>query len=188
MTTDKSKNTNESDKIRVCPFTVLIDQQEKAPYPFSNVPAQYVENENATLIVKTKRLHLKTGDYSIEDYHDDLSIERKSLEDFYMTLGNNTKRERFRREVLRLSEMKNGVVLIEATWPMICNPSAHRNNWQSRLNPRSVYGTILSWQRKYERVNWVLAGSRRMGETLTFHMLERFWEWQRKREKAANTK
>ena len=172
-------------QIRVCPFTVLVDQQEKAPYPFANIPAQYVADTDTTLIVRTQRLHLKTGDYSIEGYHDVLAIERKSLEDFFATLGTKEKRERFRREVLRLAEMENGVVLVEATWPMICNPAAHRNNWQSRLNPRSVYGTILEWQQKYERVNWVLAGNRRMGEILTFHMLERFWERQGKEEKAA---
>ena len=166
----------ENESIRVCPFTVLIDQQEKAPYPFTNIPAQYAANADTSLIIRTQRLHLKTGDYSIEGHHNSLSIERKSLEDFFATLGTEKKRERFRREVIRLSEMENCIVLVEATWPMIRNPAKYRNNWKSRLNPRSVYGTILEWQRKYERVNWILSGTRRMGEILTFDMLERFWE------------
>lgn len=46
--------------------------------------------------------------------------------------------------------------------------------WMSQLNPKSVWGTIFSWQQRY-RVHWCFAGSRRLGELATFEMLERFW-------------
>ena len=48
-------------------------------------------------------------------------------------------------------------------------------NWQSRLNPRSVWGTIFSWGQRYPTIHWYTMGSRRLGELATFEILERFW-------------
>lgn len=45
----------------------------------------------------------------------------------------------------------------------------------SRLNPKTVYRTILAWQQRYPHVHWWPAESRRFAERTTFRILERFW-------------
>ena len=72
-------------------------------------------------------------------------IERKANLD--EIAGNFTVgRERFEREFIRAKA--NGIkvfLLIEnASWEDVFS-----HNYQSRLNPKSLYGSLLSWQARY---------------------------------------
>jgi ERCC4-type nuclease len=125
---------------------------------------------------------LQTGDYSIKGLESRVCIERKSLADLYNSCGQG--RERFEREHQRLAEMEFAAVVIEADFRMMLHsPPEH-----SKLKPKCVYRTMLSWMIRYG-VHWLPAGgytpkrSRRLAEITTFRLLEKFWnEQQRHRE------
>lgn len=151
-----------------CPFTILVDQREKAPYRFTGIRAD-ADKQGRPVVVETKIAFLKTGDYSIEGLEKCIAIERKSLEDLYSTLGQH--RDRFEEEHDRLMYMNKAAVVIEADLSYaMANPPT-----RSRLTPKSVYRTYLAWQWRYG-VPWIWAGSRVGAEKTTFHLLRMFWE------------
>ena len=164
--------------VLICPFTVLIDTREKAPYGFHNIPLARLPKRSfdgppPRLVVPTKEMFLPAGDYSIDGMIQDVAVERKSLEDLYSTLGQH--RERFEREVDKLQRYCVAAIVIEATLREVMRPAEFRPEWRSRLNPRSVYGTWQSWSQRYRNVHWHFAGSRQAAEVATFHLLERFY-------------
>jgi hypothetical protein len=69
-----------------------------------------------------------------------------------------------------MAEMSFAAVVIEASWEQILF-------WpvESRLNPKSVFRTAISWQQKFG-VPWLAMGSRELAEITTFRLLERFYE------------
>ena len=156
----------------VCPFTIIVDTREQAPYTFGAVPA----GGGRQWVVPIQCAGLRSGDYSIAGLESRIAIERKSLEDLYSTLGQG--RERFESEFQRLAEMEFAAVCIEADIREIWRPLEFRNEWRSRLNPRSVEGTIVSWSIRYPRVHWWTMGSRRQAEIRVFATLKRFWDEQ----------
>jgi len=159
--------------ITICPFQIVIDSREKAPYSFTNLPAR-ASGRGKGLVVPVETKLLYAGDYSIVGEEISIACERKSLEDLFSTLGQN--RARFEREIDRLQGYQVAAVVIEASWQEICRPRETRGEgWRSKLSPRSVWATIFSWSQKYPNVHWWTAGSRRLGEVMTFEILERFW-------------
>ncbi|HVY62329.1 MAG TPA: hypothetical protein VHF22_11785, partial [Planctomycetota bacterium] len=81
------------------PFTVVIDTREQAPLSFGSWP--------------TVVAGMKTGDYSIQGFEDQIAIERKSLSDLFGCIGRD--RDRFERELLRLWALDYAAIVIEAT-------------------------------------------------------------------------
>lgn len=160
-------------EIAVCPFTVAVDSREQAPYGFENLPLPG-RRGGKRLVVPVEYRGLAAGDYSIVGLEDCVAVERKSLEDLFATLGQG--RERFEREIEKLSIYQRAAIMVEADWREICRPSEFRGRWRSRLNPRSVWGTVFSWSQRYPRVHWYAMGSRRLAELATFEILERFWK------------
>ena len=162
-----------------CPFVILVDGREKAPYQFTGLLSDSAK-DHLPIVVPWQWSHLKTGDYSIDGYETLVSVERKSLEDLYSTLGSH--RERFEAEHQRLASFPPGrvCVVIEATWEQILNRPPER----SRLRPKSVLRTAVSWQVKYG-VPWVTAVDRRLAEIWTFRFLEKAWK-QCQKEAVAN--
>ena len=150
------------------PFTILIDQQEKAPFNFHGLLAD-ADQQHRPLIVPTQRVHLKPGDYSIAGLQTDVTVERKSLADLFGTLGQGL--ERFRREHERMAEMKRAVVVVESSWfEAIYFPPPH-----SKLPPKTVFRVAASWQARYG-IPWVFMGDRRLAEIFTFRFLSKYWE------------
>lgn len=176
MSTARTDAKTSTDPI-VCPWTILIDQREGAPYGFTGLRSD-ASDHRRPIYVPTRFCTLQTGDYTIEGMEGEVCCERKSLSDLFSTLGQN--RERFQREHERMAEIiaRGGlaVVVIESDWQTILlHPPEN-----SRLNPKTVMRTWLSWRRKYG-VEWITAGDRRLAEITTFRMLEKEWE---KREEA----
>ncbi len=153
----------------VVPFTILVDGQEKAPYHFDGMKTD-ASMKSRPMSVSTSWAHLKTGDYSIDGWKKHVTVERKSLEDLYRTLGQH--RERFEREHVRMAGFGagNSCVIIEANWNQILNHPPRR----SRLLPKTVFRTFLSWSQKYA-VPWIAVEDRRMAEVTTFRFLECWW-------------
>lgn len=149
------------------PRTVLIDTREQAPYPFDTIPADR-EHGGGFWRVRTERLALPSGDYSLDGYAAAVAVERKSLADLYGTVGQG--RDRFIRELERLNEMTFAAVVVEAEWSEVLGDPPPF----TRLSPRTVYRSVLAWQQRFPRVHWWTCPGRDMAEVTTFRILERF--------------
>jgi ERCC4-type nuclease len=158
-----------------CPFTILVDGREKAPYTFSGIRAN-ADRGHRILEIPRKWAHLQTGDYTIEGMQDLVADERKSLEDLYSTLGQH--RERFEREHQRLAEFERKAVVIEADW----NKILFRPPPQSNLLPKSIHRTAIRWEEIYN-VHWWDMPDRRAAEITTFRILESFYNHKQKKER-----
>ena len=72
-----------------CPFTILIDRQEKAPFSFAEIRARsFIDKDQRLYVpcVERRYLGVGMGDYSLAGYEGRIGIERKSLADFQGTL------------------------------------------------------------------------------------------------------
>ena len=90
------------------------------------------------------------------------------LADLFATLGQD--RERFERELTRLAEMTFAAVVVEADWDKILK---HPPEF-SRLNPKTIFRSVIAWQQRYPRVHWWMGPDRRFAEIVTLRILERF--------------
>lgn len=159
------------------PFTVLVDTREQSAFKFQNIKgdksdAVKVGKEKVipTLIVPVEHKGLKTGDYSIKGLEDRVSIERKSLEDFFHCVGSD--RDRFVRQLERLNQLERGVMMIEADWNRILQGAP-----RSELLPKTVVRSVMAWQQDYfPNVHWWFLGTKRRAELFTFRLLDRFWK------------
>lgn len=95
---------------------VVIDTREQKPFGFDGLRCD-VADGGGPLTVPTVRGTLKSGDYSLLGYETAVAVERKSLDDLYGTLGQG--RERFERELVRLSSYRFAAVVIEGDWRAI---------------------------------------------------------------------
>jgi len=136
-------------------YTIAIDSREKKPYTFKGYNSKIVT--------------LKTGDYSIIGMENILSIERKSKQDAYQSLGQG--RARFRKELIRLSELKYAAIVIESTMKdFMVKPQ------YTRMNPKSVVNSILAWSVRYN-VCVFFADDRIYGEAIVRQLLDKFFKY-----------
>lgn len=149
------------------PFTVVTDGREKCPYQFKLMTTD-ADRGYRPLIVHSEWGYLKSGDYSIKGFENQIAVERKSLEDCFNTLGQH--RDRFEAEVARLSRLSSAAIVIEASWNQILTAPPPR----SRLVPKTILRTAIAWQQRYH-VPWLTCEDRRLAEIVTFRWLERWW-------------
>ena len=76
---------------------IIVDSREQRPYKFDGA------------VVKA----LKTGDYSIEGYEDQIAIERKGFDDLFGCLTSSL--PRFRKQLQRLGQVPYSAVLLDTT-------------------------------------------------------------------------
>lgn len=149
------------------PFTIVVSSWEQARYFFTGLQPDS-DQKGDLLIVPTKWMHLRTGDYSIEGMEDLVTVERKTISDLLQTLGGG--RDRFEKEHERMSELQYATVVIESTLPdMLGKVHAHG------VEPKTAFRTWLSWEQRFG-VPWHWVGDRRLAEVTTFRLLEKFWE------------
>lgn len=145
---------------------VIIDTREQLPYTFERLNCDKADGGGVATI-PTVRERLDAGDYSLSGFERKVAVERKSLADLYHTLGQG--RERFERELLRLSHYQFAAVVVEATWPQALVPPP----W-TQLRPKTVFRSINAWKQRWPNVHWDFLGDRRLAEVHTFRTLERF--------------
>ena len=162
--------TTSNDAPILMPFTILVSGAEQARYWFADLRAD-ANRQNRPLAVPSEWAHLPTGDYTIRGLEKLILIERKSKEDLFGTLGNQERRERFRREHQRLSHVDFGAVVIEADMAEILTEPPER----SELNPKTVFRTFCAWTQRYG-VHWIFASDRQLAEIVTFRLLQKYWE------------
>lgn len=103
--------------------TIVIDTREQSPYEF---PSR-----------TTVRKALPAGDYSLAGLECQVSVERKTLNDFVQTVIG--KRERFRRELLKLAAYDRACVVVEASMDDIV-----RGIYLTGAHPSAVFGAAIS--------------------------------------------
>ncbi len=150
------------------PYVVVIDTREKAPFLFNGLKTDSKDGYRP-LSVRTVTRGLPSGDYSIEGLESQTAVERKSLADLYNTISQG--RERFQRELERLNAMEYAAIVIEASWSQIITDPPKF----SKLPPKIVFRSVISWQQRFPRVHWWPTEGRRLAELATLRILERFW-------------
>jgi len=142
-------------------FTILIDQREKRPYSFAGYP------------VDIQTCHLKTGDYSLRTEAEDFStsgicIERKSKSDLFQSLSHH--RARFEREWTRMDNYEYAALIIEdSSFLSLLTPPEG-----SRMNPKSIIQSLISWQIRFPRVHVFTIDNRNLSECLIYSLCEKF--------------
>jgi ERCC4-type nuclease len=137
---------------------IIIDTREQNPYIFTNIKPK------PKIIYKG----LKTGDYSISGFEQSgISIERKSLSDLFGSVGGG--RKRFENEFKRLSKFDYPALILEGGLnDIFLNPPGH-----TKMNPKSVFRTLLSWSIRYGVYIWT-PPDRVFAEKLTYLLLEKY--------------
>jgi ERCC4-type nuclease len=156
------------------PRAILIDQREQSPYTFSGLLSDADEDRKPLRII-TRAMKLQTGDYTLAGLVDEIAIERKSLEDTFGTIGQG--RQRFVKELTRLSSLSYAAVVIEAELSTILkHPPA-----ESQLPAKVVVRSIMHWQMRFPTVHFWMVPGRRAGEVIVFRLLEAFAKrWKQK--------
>lgn len=154
----------------VCPFTVLIDTREQAPWSFQNIVI-----ERRLWVIQRVYATLATGDYSIVGCEGRICIERKSAADLVgsVTSGN----ARFRREHERMKSIVDAggfaCVVVEGCLSAICDELDAESG--RRVTSESIMGAVASWPQRYS-CPWFFAGDRRRAELLGFRILLKWWK------------
>ena len=139
-------------------LTIIIDTREQLSFTFATiVPIP------ATIVAT-----LQTGDYSIQGYENQITIERKSLTDLFGTVGKG--RKRFEAELQRMVEYRFAAVVVEADWVTVLRHPPTR----SRLNPKTIYTSVIAWQIRYG-VHFWFCPNREFAQKTTYRLLDRFY-------------
>ena len=149
----------------IAPFEVLRDTQEKKPYLFEGLRTDACQGRRP-LLVPVIDAKLRTGDYSILGMEDMVTVERKSKDDFFRTIGQE--RASFKRELARMQEIKHATVIVEAEWSEIrASPPEF-----SKMRVNNLFRTVIHWMSEFRNVHWVFMPSRREAEIATYRRLE----------------
>lgn len=157
-----------TDAIHVPPFTIVIDNREKAPFRFAGM-RQRESKGGRVIIPRIESRALPTGDYSIDGFEQRIAVERKSKSDLYASISGE--RGRFEREFERLSEFDFAACVIECDWANLRIEPV-----RTQVPFASVEGTIIAWAVRWPAINWMLCEDRRHAEWVTFRMLETSWK------------
>ena len=95
--------------------------------------------------ISSVRGTLKTGDYSIQGYEDQITFERKSVQDLVGTLTSG--HTRFLREMERMRSFKAKYILIEHTPDILYNYCA-KHGWQRKFN--TIIQSLLAYACHYQ--------------------------------------
>ena len=110
-------------------FIVVVDTRETDPLLFrGNKPRKGIP-----LVRKT----LSYGDYSILGFEECISVERKKVGDLFTCLG--SQRERFKRELEKLSGFERKWLLIEDLEGEVLQPQEHGS-----MHPNAVRQSLVS--------------------------------------------
>lgn len=111
---------------------IVIDTREQRGYTFSS-----------ELIGGVVHAALPAGDYSLQGYETQITIERKSLDDYVQTVIHA--KERFARELNLLRSYPRAWIVVEATLDDVL-----QGRYASRAHPQSVLGLTAALMTKYD--------------------------------------
>lgn len=134
----------------ICPFTIVVDSREQAPWSFLGLTAN-ADKEYAPLAIDCNVQTLPTGDYSIKGFEDSIVIERKSLGDAFGTFTHD--RPRWEREMDRMRKIPCCHVVIEGSLEDL------RKGPKPRANYKDVEWEPLDGSSDYSTTNEFLDDS-----------------------------
>jgi ERCC4-type nuclease len=134
----------------------VIDTREQLPYRFD--PA----------FVEVSRCALAAGDYSIAGHETEVAVERKSLPDFIASVIQN--RDRFSREMARLSAYRAACVVVEAD---LRDVVAHK--YRSWAHPNAVLGSVLALHIDFG-VPFIFCSTREIAGRFTSGFLRKYFK------------
>ena len=111
-------------------YNIITDTREQQP----------LWNKN------TIRKTLKTGDYSIEGYEEEISIERKTLPDLFGTLGKG--HARFKKELTRARELQYFAIVIEGNITQCLNKEFDGSH-HTKMHGHVIMKILLTIHLKY---------------------------------------
>jgi hypothetical protein len=171
-------------------FAVVIDTAEQNAWRFVGLKSD-ADKQYREIIVPTVRQSLgrhpnSNGDYSILGCEGRVAIERKAKEDAWGTIlgwatGHEAdhqmpgRRERFEAELGRLNEFESAVVIVEATLGTLVAQAPSWGVKPVETNGKIFLRSVISYQQRFPRVQWVFADTPRMAEGIAFRWLDRFW-------------
>lgn len=138
---------------RLC-FVIVIDTRERWPYPFKGH--------------LTIRNTLPYGDYSIQGFENQITIERKTLNDLLVCFGKE--RNRFMAEMEGLARYKTKALIVESTY----NSVLHHRQF-SKLHRNSAKGSVAKLIADY-CIPVLFVGSRAFGEELILSIFKQAME------------
>ena len=107
---------------------VVVDTREQSPLPFANCP--------------TAGGTLATGDYSVQGFEDEFTVERKSLDDLAGSCTHD--RQRFEKELVRMRGYPFRRLLVVGT---VEDVEAHR--YRSRAEPKAILASVTAFEIRY---------------------------------------
>lgn len=159
-----------------CGFTVLIDTREQHPFSFTGIHTD-ADREYRPLLIPTQWQGLTTGDYSILGLSQSIALERKSREDLYGTITTGgERRDRFIAELERLSAIEFAAIVVEESFGACLRHPPSFGKMDPQHRAKTLARSVLSWQQKYPRVQWMFADDRRLAEMVAYRYLEKFWQ------------
>lgn len=144
--------------ILYCLPPVIIDTREQEPYSFPSPVRSIIET-------------LETGDYSLKNYEDRITVERKSLQDFVNTVIHAKKR--FTDELIRMSNIiaKGGsaCIIIEADTEDVLN-----HKYRGEASPDAVFGLYISIIARW-KIPVYFVGNRQIARKFVLDYLAHFY-------------
>lgn len=135
-------------------LNIIVDSREQKEWKFS---------KDHTLW----RAPLHTGDYTLLNWEDLVTIDRKELSDIVGCML-KANRQRFIKELKRMSRYPFAAVVIEADLSEI-----YKGNYRSKISPESVIGSLTKWAIKYG-VHVYYASNRTYASKLCVKILSHF--------------
>lgn len=134
---------------------ILVDTREQAPYLFGRWDSYVVKDA------------LPTGDYSLLYWRNQVAVERKSLQDFYLSIGRG--RSRFFNTLERMSTMVYKALVIEARMASLVDPSSNKF---TKLHDSHVWGALQRTMLDLH-IPVIMCEGRSLGEEMTYKFLLR---------------
>lgn len=145
------------------PWVIVVDTREKIPWftkPFK------VDGELVQPVIVHRALY--AGDYSIEGFEKNFTIERKSGTDLVGTLTG--RRSRFLRALKKLALYNWSCILIEEEWDTILAECMAYTD----TDPTSIDNTIIAWSQRFP-THWIFRHSRAIAEVTAWKAMHRYW-------------
>src|SRR5262245_43517261 len=124
------------------------------PFPFTGFTSD-ARQGRLLLVVHTRVVRLKRGDYSLAGLEVVVAVVRKGRADLFKTVSQ--RRAEFEGELRRMNDMRCAAAIVEGTWEMVLGSPPP----ESQLPPKVVFRSVIAWQQQFPRVHWWFLGSRR---------------------------
>jgi len=138
-------------------FIIVQDSREKKKF----------WNEDKQHVTKA----LKTGDYSILNLEEEVSIERKEVSDIFSTLSSGHKR--FKKELERARKLKFFAVVIEGSYRAVRDKD-FEGSFHSKMRGYIINKIIFTLVVKYG-VHIFFASDRSEAKSITRELLNAYW-------------